>query len=107
MLPPGQAGMNGPVKKEGEGDMNPGGSASTPGGLLPNNAPPMNPQRASTASAPPAPAPPTQAVSMSDLPFDMTDMFPNNGDFDFHGSLGDMDLWFDAAPQDGTSLDMK
>jgi hypothetical protein len=106
MLPPGQAGMNGPIKKEGEGDMNPGGSAPTPR-LLPDNAPPMNPQRPPTASAPPAPAP-TQAVSMSDLPFDMTDMFPNNGDFDFHGSLGDMDLWFDTAPvQDGTSLDMK
>jgi hypothetical protein len=105
MLPPGQAGMNGPVKKEGEGDIHLGGSASTPGALL-NNAPPMNPQRAPTASAPPAPAPPTQ-VSMPDLSFDMNEMFPNNGEFDFHGSLGDMELWFDTSTQDGASLDIK
>lgn len=105
MLPPGQAGMNGPMKKE-EGDMNPGGSASTPGPLG-NNPQSMNPQRPPTA---PASAPPAQqAVSMPDLPFDMTEMFANpGGDFDFPGSLSDMELWFDPAPgPDGTSLDMK
>jgi hypothetical protein len=37
MLPPGQASMNGPPKKESEGDMNLVGSAPTPGALL-NNA---------------------------------------------------------------------
>jgi len=110
MLPPGQAGMNGPPKQgiKEEGDMNPGGSAPTPGSLL-NNAQPMNPQRPPTASTPmPTPVPPTQAVPMPDLPFDMTEMFNGNGDFDFPGSLGDMELWFDSASvQDGSSLDMK
>jgi len=102
MLPPGQAGMNGPKKEE--GDMNPGGSAPTPGALL-NNAQSMNPQRPPTA---PAPAPPAQAVSMPDLPFDMTEMFTNpSGDFDFPGSLSDMELWFDPPVPDGTSLEMK
>jgi hypothetical protein len=105
MLPPGQAGMNGPPKpgiKE-EGDMNPGGSTSTPGALL-NNAQSMNPQRPPTASAG---APPSQPVSMTDLPFDMTEMFTNpGGDFDFPNSLTEMELWFDTTP-DGTSLDMK
>lgn len=111
MLPPGQAGMNGPLKKE-ESDMPPlssGASAPTPGALL-NNGPPMNPQRPPTASAPaPAPSQPAPAVSMADLPFDMSEMFTNGGgDFDFHGSLGDMELWFDpASVQDGASLDMK
>lgn len=100
MLPPGQAGMN-PVKKEGEGDMNPGGSGPTPGALL-NNAQSMNPQRPPTASAPAPPGP------MSDLSFDMTEIFTNpGGDFDFPGSLGDMELWFDPPGQDGTSLDLK
>jgi hypothetical protein len=45
---------------------------------------------------------------MPDLPFDMTEMFTNpGGDFDFPGSLHDMELWFDPTPQDGTSLEMK
>ena len=110
MLPPGQAGMNGPPKQgiKEESDMNPGGSTLTPGAPL-NNPPQMNPQRPPTASAPPVPAPPTQAVSMPDLPFDMTEMFTNGGgDFDFPGSLGDMELWFDTASvQDGSNLEMK
>ena len=98
--------MNGPPKpgiKE-EGDMNPGGSSSTPGALL-NNAQSMNPQRPPTASAG---GPPTQPVSMSDhLSFDMTEMFTNpGGDFDFPSSLTDMELWFDTSG-DGTSLEMK
>lgn len=105
MLPPGPVGMNGPPKqggKEGEGDMNSGGPAPTPGSLL-NNAP----QRPPTASAPPPP--PSAPVSMPDLPFDMSEMFTNGGgDFDFPGSLGDMELWFDpSSVQDGAPLDMK
>lgn len=110
MLPPGQAGMNGPPKQgiKEEGDMNPGGSAPTPGSLL-NNAPSMNPQRPPTASAPVPQPPPPAPVSMSDLPFDMSEMFTNGGgDFDFPGSLGDMELWFDpSSVQDGAALDMK
>ncbi len=119
MLPPGQAGMNGPPKPGGnikeESDMgtplNPGPSGPTPGTLL--NNPPMNPQRPPTASAPvptpaPAPAPPPQSVSMTDLPFDMSEMFTNgSGDFDFSGSLGDMELWFDPASVQEPPLDMK
>jgi hypothetical protein len=90
MLPPGQASMNGPPKKESEGDMNLVGSAPTPGALL-NNTQSMNPQCPPTASGP---APPAQAVSMPDLQFDMTEMFTNpGGDFDFPGSLVDMELW--------------
>ncbi|KAH9172629.1 hypothetical protein EDB89DRAFT_2069528 [Lactarius sanguifluus] len=37
------------------------------------------------------------------LPFDMSEMFTNGGDFDFPGSLGDMELWFDpSSVQDGS-----
>ena len=90
MPPPGHASMNGspnPSVKEGEGDANP--RLCTPGALV-NDALPMNPQRPLTTSAPvPAPPPPAQAVSIPDLPFDMSEMITNaSGDFVFPGSLG-------------------
>ena len=90
MLPPGQAGMNGPPHpsgKDGEGDVNLG--LRTPGSLI-SGALPMNPQRPTTASAPvPTPPPPAQVVSTPDLPFYMSEMITNAGrDFLFPGSLG-------------------
>ncbi|KAH9043529.1 hypothetical protein EDB83DRAFT_2407588 [Lactarius deliciosus] len=47
-------------------------------------------------------------VPMPDLPFDMSEMFTNGGgNFDFPGSLGDMELWFDpSSVQDGASLEL-
>jgi hypothetical protein len=115
MLPPGQPGMNGPPKpggKEGEGELNAAGSTPTPAPPHLNSGPPMNPSRPPTASAPlPTPAPPPPPGSMSDLPFDMADMFGNpGGDFDFgNDPLAEMNLWFDqqTTVHDGTSLDMK
>jgi len=115
MLPPGQTGMNGPPKpagKEGEGEHNnphnPSGSAPTPTPHL-NPATPMNPQRPQTASSLPTPAPGPEPGSMSELSFDMTDMFGNSGgDFDFGpDGLSNMELWFDPTAVHGSSLDMK
>ena len=74
--------------------MNFGGSAPTPGALL-NTAQSMSSQRPPTASAPAPPGP------MSGLSFDMAEIFTNHGgDFDFPGSLSDMELWFDTPVQD-------
>jgi len=86
MLPPGQAGTNAQPKlsrKEGEGDMNPG-DLRTLGALI-DNPLSMNAPRPPTASpaAVPTRAPPTQALSMPDLRFGMSEMFANGGgDFD-------------------------
>jgi hypothetical protein len=114
MPPPGQPSMNGP-KKEPDGDLNPplNPPSSTPTltSLL-SGAPPMNPQRPPTASAPvPSLGPPQQQLapgSMSDLHFDMTDVFNMAGDFDFGTNSLDMDFYLDTASvHDGSSLDMK
>ena len=65
-------------------------------GALLNNAQSMNPQRPPTATAPAPPGP------ISDISFDMTEFFTNpGGDFDFPGSLSDMELWFDPPDQGG------
>lgn len=111
MPPPGQPGMGGPQKpggKEGEGELggplNPPPPAPTPTSLL-TGAPPMNPQRPPTASGP---LPPSQAPApgpMSDLHFDVSDMFDIGGGGDFNFS--DMELYFDASMHEGSSLDMK
>ena len=87
MISPGQEGMNAlplPSGKDGEGDMN-SGDLHLHGALV-NNALSMNTPRPSTAAsaAVPTRAPPTQALSMPDLRFGMSEMFANGGrDFDF------------------------
>jgi hypothetical protein len=84
MIPPGQEGADALPKPRGEGDMN-SGDLRTHGALV-NNARSMNAPRPPTAAsaAVPTRAPPTQALSMPDLRFGMSEMFANGGRaFDF------------------------
>jgi hypothetical protein len=103
MPPPGQPNMNGPPKKEDElnPSLNPPPPAQMSASLL-SGAPPMNPQRPPTASAPAPPLapPPPQSLGLGDLHFDMTDMFSiNAGDFNFDTSgINEMELYLE--PED-------